>query len=169
MEDLIHFILTGGTIEKAYDPITEKPEFRNNSIIPDYLQGIVKMYPKRIFDVVCQIDSVHMTDSIRDEIAKVIHDSPAEHIMIIHGTSTMQDTAQYLLNSMGVIDKTVVLTGAMIPLKEFAMSDAGFNLGYAAAQVLSLPQGFYVCMNAHTFKADEVTKNVQEGRFEVLS
>jgi L-asparaginase len=62
-------------------------------------------------------------------------------------------------------DKTVILTGAMYPLKEFAMSDAGFNLGFALAQAQTLPKGVYICMNAQTFIAGEVTKDTKVARF----
>ncbi|MEK7801383.1 MAG: asparaginase domain-containing protein, partial [Pseudomonadota bacterium] len=63
-------------------------------------------------------------------------------------------------------NKKIVLTGSMIPLKEFAMSDAGFNLGYAIAEVSHLTAGVYICMNARTFKAGTVVKNFELGRFE---
>lgn len=54
----------------------------------------------------------------------------------------------------------------MIPLKEFVMSDAGFNLGYAIAQVQNLDAGVYICMNGETFPAGTVIKNRAEARFE---
>lgn len=168
MTDHIHFILTGGTIEKAYDPVTEKPEFKNMSVIPDYLAAIVKIYPKVSYETVCQIDSLNMTDDVRASILDSVERAQAQKIIIVHGTSTMDITARYLVQNLKGRDKTIVLTGAMIPLKEFAMSDAGFNLGYAVAQVSAQQAGVYVCMNARTFAAQDVMKNTQEGRFEAV-
>lgn len=166
MGQKIHFILTGGTIEKAYDPLTEKPEFRHLSILPDYLRDIVKMYPDIKFTTVSQIDSMEMTDEVRAQIAQEIKASTAHQIIIVHGTSTMEETARFIESDLEDITKTIILTGAMIPLKEFAMSDGGFNLGYAIAQAQNAQSGVYIAMNARLFKAGEVTKNTDIGRFE---
>jgi L-asparaginase len=65
------------------------------------------------------------------------------------------------------IPKTIVLTGAMIPIK-FGSSDGFFNLGSALAFVQTLPQGVYVAMNGRYFKADNVIKNKKTGFFEEL-
>ena len=169
MADHIHIILTGGTIEKAYDPITEKPEFKNDSIVPAYLRDVVKISADISAQVICQIDSLEMKDSIRADILSAIEHTPSRHIVIVHGTSTMAQTAEYIKTHLKRFDKTIILTGAMIPMKEFAMSDGGFNLGYAVAQVLNNPAGIYVCMNARTFAAGTVQKDTQAGRFESLS
>lgn len=162
----IHFILTGGTIEKSYDPQTEKPEFRTGSIIPEYLQNIVKAYPQITIETVCQIDSLQMTDDIREKIYRSICNATSDRIIIIHGTSTMQDTAHYLDKNLCNNFKKIILTGAMIPMKEFAMSDGGFNLGYAMAKIDDVASGVYVCMNARCFRAGHVVKNLEIGRFE---
>lgn len=54
---------------------------------------------------------------------------------ITNGTDTMIETARILGES--VMEKTVVLTGAMVPY-EVANSDALFNLGCAVAAVQTL-------------------------------
>ena len=162
----IHVILTGGTIEKSYDPLTEKPEFRSQSIIPNYLKDVIKAYPFLTYETVSQIDSVHMDDAVRAKIVKVIQRTSISRIIIVHGTSTMADTARYLEQHLEDSDKTIILTGAMIPLKEFAMSDGGFNLGYAIGQVQCAAAGIYLAMNARLFGSEEVTKNTDIGRFE---
>ncbi len=161
----IHFILTGGTIEKAYDPLTEKPEFKHRSILPEYLQEIIKVYATLNFETVAQIDSADMCDAIRQKIVKAVDATAAQYIVIVHGTSTMEVTAQYLATNLKSTGKTIILTGAMIPLKEFAMSDGGFNLGYAIAQVQTASDGVYIAMNAQLFSAGDVTKDTQQGRF----
>lgn len=166
MGDAIHIILTGGTIEKAYDPLTEKPEFKKQSIIPDYCKRIIQAYPDLTFETISQIDSVHMTEEVRSNIFNAIQNAPCQKILVIHGTLTMPDTARYLVDHLKNTDKTVILTGAMIPLKEFAMSDGGFNLGYAIASVQSASAGVYLAMNATLFGAKDVLKNTEIGRFE---
>ena len=65
------------------------------------------------------------------------------------------------------LDKTIVLTGAMIPIK-FGSSDGLFNLGTALAFAQALPSGVYVAMNGRYFRWDNVTKNRSTGIFEDL-
>ena len=64
-------------------------------------------------------------------------------------------------------DKTIVLTGAMIPIA-FGSSDGLFNLGGALAVVQVLPPGVYITMNGRVFEWDRVRKNRQTGIFEPL-
>ena len=62
-------------------------------------------------------------------------------------------------------DKTIVLTGAMVPYK-FGSSDGLFNLGTALAFVQTLPPGVFVAMNGKCFPWDSVRKNRELGIFE---
>jgi L-asparaginase len=64
-------------------------------------------------------------------------------------------------------NKTVVLTGAMIPIK-FGSSDGLFNLGSALAFAQSLPPGVYVAMNGRYFHWNNVRKNKETGNFEEI-
>ncbi len=162
----IHFILTGGTIEKTYDPITEKTQFKQQGTVEDYLRDIVKVQVPYDVTRVCQVDSLHITEDIRSDILNAVQGSDARRIVIVHGTSTMADTAQYLAVNLPHNDKSIVLTGAMIPIKEFAMSDGGFNLGYAISSVQNADAGVFVAMNATLFEAGSVVKNIDVGLFE---
>ena len=83
--------------------------------------------------------------------------------MITHGTDTMTQTAKILAEAG--LDKTIVLTGAMIPYK-FGSSDGLFNFGGALAFAQSLPRGVYVAMNGRCFDWDRVEKNRKTGIFE---
>ena len=85
--------------------------------------------------------------------------------MITHGTDTMAHTAKVLAEK--IKDKTIILTGAMIPIK-FGSSDGLFNLGSALAFSQTLPPGVYVAMNGRYFNWDNVRKNKQTGMFEEL-
>src|SRR6185503_6672435 len=99
------------------------------------------------------IDSLEMTDSDRNLILEQCRIAPERRIVITHGTDTLVDTAQLL--AAGVNDKTIVLTGAMIPYK-FGSSDGLFNLGSALAFAQTLPPGVYVAMNGRYFQAERV-------------
>jgi L-asparaginase len=75
----------------------------------------------------------------------------------------MADTAKLLAGK--VKNKTVVLTGAMIPIK-FGSSDGLFNLGSALAFAQTLSHGVYIAMNGRYFNWDNVRKNKETGVFE---
>jgi L-asparaginase len=85
--------------------------------------------------------------------------------VIIHGTDTMRETAAVL--GAAALDKTIVVTGAMIPYA-IANSDALFNFGFACGVAQALPPGVYVAMNGKIFAWDKVEKNRAAGVFEPL-
>jgi L-asparaginase len=112
------------------------------------------------------IDSLDMTEQDRILIADHCIRAEEKKIVVTHGTDTMAETARFLAGR--VHDKTVVLTGAMIPYK-FGSSDGLFNLGSALAFVQSLPNGVYVAMNGRIFPWNNVQKNRKTGEFEELA
>jgi L-asparaginase len=77
----------------------------------------------------------------------------------------MVDTAHYLAEH--IKDKTIILTGAMIPIV-FGSSDGLFNMGAALAYVQTLGHGIYLAMNGQYFNYDNVRKNKAKGLFETL-
>jgi L-asparaginase len=77
----------------------------------------------------------------------------------------MVETARVIAEK--VKDKTIVLTGAMIPYK-FGSSDGLFNLGSAIALVQTLPPGVYIAMNGRYFNWDNCQKNRDKGEFEEI-
>ena len=111
------------------------------------------------------VDSLEMTDEDRDLIAYQCLQCDENKIVITHGTDTMAHTAKVLAEK--IKDKTIILTGAMIPIK-FGSSDGLFNLGSALAFSQTLPPGVYVAMNGRYFNWDNVRKNKQTGMFEEL-
>ena len=112
------------------------------------------------------VDSLDMTDMVRELITAPCLRCESDKIVITHGTDTMSVTAEVLASK--IKDKTIIITGAMIPYK-FGSSDGLFNLGSALAFVQSLPPGVYVAMNGKVFKAGNVRKNKQTGEFEEIS
>jgi L-asparaginase len=86
-------------------------------------------------------------------------------IVITHGTDTMVETGRAL--AAAVADKTIVLTGAMVPYA-FGSSDGLFNLGSALSFAQVLPVGVYLAMNGTAFPWDTVQKNKASGVFESI-
>lgn len=107
-------------------------------------------------------DSLEIDDTDRALIGSHVASCQARHILIVHGTDTMAQTAAGLET---IRDKTIVLTGAMQPAKQRS-SDARFNIGFAMAAVQTLPAGVYIAMNGQVFESGAVRKNRQAGRFE---
>ena len=65
-------------------------------------------------------------------------------------------------------NKTILLTGAMIPYAFGGSSDGFFNLGCAHAYVQTLTQDVYITMEGQSFLWNEVQKNSLLGRFEKI-
>jgi L-asparaginase len=93
-------------------------------------------------------------------------DAAERSIVITHGTDTMCETAAALAKA-ALPDKTVVLTGAMVPYA-FGSSDGLFNLGSALSFAQVLPPGVYVAMNGRHFPWNAVRKNRETGVFEAV-
>jgi len=159
----IHFMITGGTIDSYYDGTKDTSVPNEHSIIPRYIKGL-KLYNKVVFTEICMKDSREINREDLTKLQKEIEASNSNHIIITHGTYTMPDTARFLEANLKRKDQTIIVTAAMLPMTEFIMSDGPFNLGFALAKAIELPNGIYVCMNGRTFLANEVVKIISEGR-----
>jgi L-asparaginase len=157
----IRIFITGGTFDKEYDELAGRLYFRD-SHLPEMLK-LGRSNLQAELRTLMMIDSLEMTDADRAIIVEQCRNAPEQRIVITHGTDTMAETAQALAAS--VPNKTIVLTGAMVPYK-FGSSDGLFNLGSALAFAQTLPAGVYVAMNGRYFPASNVRKNRQTGTFE---
>jgi L-asparaginase len=159
----IRVFITGGTFDKEYNELDGKLFFQDTHL-PEMLKlGRCNLDVE--LRTLMMIDSLEMGADERELIVYQCNHSDEDKIVITHGTDTMTDTAKVLAEK--VKDKTVVLTGAMIPYK-FGSSDGLFNLGSALAFVQTLPHGIYIAMNGKIFNWDNVRKNKQTGQFEEL-
>lgn len=166
--NVINIVITGGTIDSIWNGSRDTVAVSEHSILPEYFQELsrnLKFYEELAFTEVCMKDSRAITKEDRNNILKTIEESPADKIIITHGTYTMPDTARFLKDNLQRKGQVVVLTGSMVPIKGFDFSDGPFNFGYAVAQVQKLEPGIYVCMNARVFSPEEVAKNTDEGKF----
>lgn len=160
----IRIFITGGTFDKEYNEITGQLYF-NDTHLHDLLDMGRNKVPVEIRTLM-MIDSLAMTNEDRELIAHQCRQCEEDRIIITHGTDTMSETAMMLAQKIN--DKTIVLTGAMIPIK-FGSSDGLFNLGSALAFAQSLRPGIYVAMNGRCFNWDNVQKNKETGIFEEVN
>jgi L-asparaginase len=157
----IRIFITGGTFDKEYNELDGKLFFKDTHL-PEMLKlGRCKV-PVEIRTLML-VDSLEMTDADRQIIIEQCRKCTEDRIVITHGTDTMEETARAL--GQANLDKTVVLTGAMVPYK-FGSSDGLFNLGSALAFAQTLSHGVFVVMNGRCFLWNNVKKNRKTGEFE---
>ncbi len=157
----IRIFVTGGTFDKEYNELEGKLFFQDT-----HLPEMLTLGRNRVeiaLRTLMMVDSLEMTDADRTLIVEQCRRSKENKIVITHGTDTMDITAHTLGKT--ITDKTIVITGAMVPYK-FGSSDGLFNLGSALAFVQVLPPGVYIAMNGRVFHWDNVRKNKKTGVFE---
>ncbi|MBK8388206.1 MAG: asparaginase [Saprospiraceae bacterium] len=162
--DQIQVFVTGGTFDKDYDFITGKLYFKNTHL-PDMFQRgrcVIDIDVKTLM----MIDSLDMKDADRVYLSEQISECDLNKIIVTHGTDTMVETATYLAGLD--LQKTIVITGAMIPYAFGNSSDGFFNLGAALAFVQCKQNGVYISMNGVCYDWDNVRKNRSTGYFETL-
>lgn len=156
----IKLFVTGGTIDNIYK---NKHKFRK-TYLPQILKQSRITLPVSVEKLMLR-DSRELTDNDREIILKKCLACKEDNIIITHGTFTMPETANFLHNK--IKNKTIVLTGSMIPFIE-KNSDSLFNLGCAIIAVQTLQKGVYVTMNGKIFHGNNVKKNIKQGKFEKL-
>ncbi len=162
---MVQVFVTGGTFDKEYNFITGELYFKDTHLKEMFDRGrcTIDIDVKTLM----MLDSLEMTDADREIILHSCKNAPHKSIVITHGTDRIVKTAQALaaLN----IDKTIILTGAMIPYAFGTSSDGFFNLGSAVAFSQALSPGVYVVMNGRYFNWDNVRKNRKTGNFEEIN
>jgi L-asparaginase len=160
----IKVFITGGTFDKEYNELTGELFFKETHLHEMLRLGRSNL--KLDITTLMMIDSLDMKDEHRILIAEACKQAPHDKIIITHGTDTMAVTAKFLADT--IKEKTIVLTGAMVPYK-FGSSDGLFNLGSSLAFVQTLPHGVYVAMNGKYFEGNNVRKNKSTGEFELIN
>ncbi len=157
----IKIFITGGTFDKEYNEIRGELFFKES-----HISEMLKLGRSELdlsVRTLMMIDSLYMTDEHRKIIIENCKKTKEDKILITHGTDTMVETAKVLAKE--IKNKTIVLTGALIPYK-FGSSDGLFNLGSSLAFVQVLPHGVYISMNGKYFTHNNVKKNKKTGKFE---
>jgi L-asparaginase len=159
----LSIVTTGGTIDKIY--FDDKSAYEiGDPQIGKILEALGVAFT---FDVLpaLRTDSLHLDESDRDLLRRLIEAQPHRHVLVTHGTDTMVETAAVLKDIEG---KVIVLTGALNPAR-FQGSDAVFNIGCAVGAVQTLPDGVYIAMNGRIWNPAHVRKNRDANRFESIS
>lgn len=141
--DLV-LIQVGGTIDKDYPTNLDNHGYEFRIGDAAYCEIMERARPAYIWseDSAMQKDSLDMDNDDRSYVRDCVDSRPEKKVVITHGTDTIRMTAEKLT---GIVDKTIVLTGADLPEK-FKDSNADFNLGLAIGAVQSLPPGVYIAL-----------------------
>jgi L-asparaginase len=159
----IRVFVTGGTFDKEYDELRGTLDFQDTHVQEMLRLGRCELDVS--IRTLMMVDSLDMSEDDRATIVDNCRRAEERQIVVTHGTDTMVETARALAEN--VKDKTIVLTGAMVPYA-FGSSDGLFNLGSALSFVQVLPAGVYIAMNGKYFGWDNVRKNREVGAFETL-
>jgi len=179
MKDL-QLIITGGTIDKEWDPFIElsppkmktKITPRSKSGLCPYLEKVVLPHFPVYENVVSMCDSSEVDDIIRQKIVDGIKASESNNIIISHGTDSLTEFARWLKHVIlseakesSVSEKKIICLGGFYPLVGGVPSDAPFNLGFAVGLMDYIEPGVYLAMNAQLFDPDNVKKDFANARF----
>ena len=159
---MIQILITGGTFDKSYNHISGDLFFEKTHI-PEMLERS-KCRLNVDVKTLMMIDSLEMTQKDIEKIIDECNKTKSSRIVITHGTDTMVNTAKKIAEK--IKNKTIVLTGAMIPYAFGSSSDGFFNLGSALSFVQTLKNGVYIAINGQYFDYDKVEKNKLKGYFE---
>ncbi len=155
---------SGGTFNKRYNAINGELEVPyDNKVIEEILESVHLKYG--LAGVVYK-DSLDMDSQDRKILANIIMESSEDTFVIIHGTDTMDISAEFLSEVFD--DRKIILTGAMQPF-EIDSIESSLNLGMAIgfAQAVEV-NGVYICMNGFVKPWNQLVKNKNMGRFEFV-
>jgi L-asparaginase len=152
-------LTTGGTIDKTYDEF--QGSLRNSHTVLDVILDGLRLPDLFVRHVeVMHKDSLDMTEEDREIITKAVRDAApsSDGIVILHGTDTLADTGEHLLQTCTDLEIPVILTGAMRPY-EFRDTDATQNVTEALLASRLLGDGVYVAMHNRVLKFPGVIKD----------
>ena len=155
---------SGGTFNKRYNELNGELEVPyDNAAVERILYSVKDMYS--LAGVVYK-DSLNMDGNDRRMLADIIHESTDDTFVIVHGTDTMDLTAEFLAEVFE--DRKIILTGAMKPF-EIDNIEATLNLGMAIGYAKAVEKnGVYICMSGLIEPWNTMVKNKKLGKFEVV-
>ena len=154
---------TGGTFNKLYNPINgELFVSKDNNAVESILKNSkIKNYE---IEGILYKDSLDITQEDRKFLKNKILKSNYKKIIIIHGTDTMDKTAEYL--DEYIKNKTIIITGAMIPFSIDTI-EATSNFMMAFGSLLSHnKKNIYIAMHGNVSKHTKIAKNKSLGIFQ---
>ena len=158
----ITVINTGGTFNKRYNPILGELEVPKDSLALDEIISYCYNIDFDVLNIISK-DSLEMNDDDRELIVRTIKNCKNENIIIVHGTDTIDLTASFI--DENIKDKTIVLTGAMLPIS-INKIEATLNFSQAIGFLNSnVKNGIYISMHGSVKNYKNLIKNRELGKF----
>jgi len=157
----ILLISTGGTFNKKYNPLNGNLEIDTESKALNEISTKWQMD----FEVVSIIgkDSLEINSSDRLLLLATLNLSAYDDIIIIHGTDTMDFSAEYVADAE--LEKRIIFTGAMVPYSIDPV-EATANLSAAFGYLQALEkEGVYIAMNGIVAPCQCIKKDKAAGKF----
>ena len=158
----ITVINTGGTFNKRYNPLSGELDVSKDSLALDEIISYCYNIDFEVLNIISK-DSLEMNDDDRELIVRTIKNCKNQNIIIVHGTDTMDLTASFI--DENIKDKTIVLTGAMLPIsinKIEATLNFASAIGFLNANIKN---GIYISMHGSVKNYKKLIKNRELGKF----
>ena len=166
----VSLLTTGGTIEKSYNEFDGSLKNRQSRLKNRLLSRLRLPHTEvRLVELMAK-DSLHMNDEDRKTIYQAITQefSRENPVVVLHGTDTMEISAEYCFDHCPEPPVAVVFTGAMKPMG-FEDSDAAQNFTEALIACQILAPGFYISFHNRVFQVPDAKKNRRRRTFESKS
>ncbi|MBL6988575.1 MAG: asparaginase [Bacteriovoracaceae bacterium] len=160
-------ITTGGTIDKTYDEASGGLHNVGTNIKDAILSGLRLPYTEiEVFSILAK-DSLFMSDEDRDYLVMSLKHQLEKNapIIVLHGTDTMAQSAEYCLNKFKNLKVPIIFSGAMKPFG-FIDADARQNVAEALMVAKIIDPGIYISFHGRLFCVPNVRKNSDKGTFE---
>ncbi len=156
-------INTGGTFNKIYNSLNGLLEVpKNNNAIKTILNQAFSHQNHINIEGIIFKDSLDFDDNDRELLCQTVRNSHEDLIIIIHGTDTMNLSAQFL--EKADIKKTVIFVGAMKPFS-IEPFEAISNLSLALGFIQNCKQDIYISMQGIILPHNKIEKNKSLGIF----
>lgn len=166
---MIAVINTGGTFNKIYDKVKgELVIHPDNEVIESLIaQSFYDNLDLRVTGLIYK-DSLYMDDNDRATLCQRLEATKERDILIIHGTDTVDKSAQYIKEHAPHLPKSkrIVFTGAMKPFSiEPAEASSNFTLGIGFLLYANAENGIYIALNGILGESSKVIKDRTSGKF----
>ncbi|MBT4762389.1 MAG: asparaginase [Bdellovibrionaceae bacterium] len=167
LKNTIHIFTTGGTIEKSYHEIEGSLKNRDSLLQKTLISKLRLPYLNIHIHEVMAKDSLFLSNEDRLYIwNKVWHKMKEGYpVVILHGTDSMEKTAQVFFEKCPQPPVPVIFTGAMIPMG-FEDSDGRQNFTEALFAAHFVKPGVYISFHGYLFDVPNCRKNIQKRTFE---
>jgi len=156
---------TGGTFNKVYNPITGELDIKSGAI-NEILESVKDNIDYRVVEIIGK-DSLYINNSDREKIVNLINSSVEDKILIIHGTDTIVESAEFIEKRVNR-NLSTLFTGAMRPFS-IDRVEASLNIGLSIGFLERAEKGVYISMSGLIRDFRDIEKDRNRGVFKAIN